>query len=43
MGNLASTYMNQGQWKEAEELQVQVLETRKRVLTVMTEICFRFL
>jgi hypothetical protein len=25
--------MNQGRWKEAEELQVQVLETSKRVLT----------
>ncbi len=30
--NLASTYWNQGRWKEAEELQVQVMETRKRVL-----------
>jgi hypothetical protein len=33
MANLASTYWNQGRWKEAEELQVQVMETRKRVLT----------
>jgi hypothetical protein len=32
MGNLASTYRNQGRWKEAEELEVQVMETRKRVL-----------
>lgn len=32
MGNLASTYSNQGRWKEAEELEVQVTETRKRVL-----------
>ncbi|KAF2268799.1 hypothetical protein CC78DRAFT_454713, partial [Lojkania enalia] len=32
MANLASTYRNQGQWKEAEELEVQVMETRKRVL-----------
>jgi tetratricopeptide (TPR) repeat protein len=32
MGNLASTYRNQGRWKEAEELQVRVTETRKRVL-----------
>src|ERR687887_161446 len=32
MGNLASTYRNQGWWKEAEELEVQVMETRKRVL-----------
>jgi hypothetical protein len=32
MGNLATTYMNQGRWTEAEGLQVTVLETRKRVL-----------
>ncbi|OAG00992.1 TPR-like protein [Paraphaeosphaeria sporulosa] len=32
MGNLASTYMNQGRWNEAEELEVQVMETRERVL-----------
>jgi hypothetical protein len=32
INNLASTYSNQGRWKEAEELQVQVMETRKRVL-----------
>ena len=33
MSNLASTYKNQGRWKEAEELlQVQVVETRKNVL-----------
>jgi hypothetical protein len=32
MANLASTYSNQGRWKEAEELEVQVMETRKRVL-----------
>ena len=32
MANLASTYMNQGRWKEAEELGVQVMETRKRML-----------
>ncbi|OCK96362.1 uncharacterized protein K441DRAFT_429297, partial [Cenococcum geophilum 1.58] len=30
--NLASTYWNQGRWKEAEEQFVQVMETRKRVL-----------
>ena len=30
--NLASTYRNQGRWKEAESLEVQVMETRKRVL-----------
>jgi hypothetical protein len=27
MANLASTYRNQGRWKEAEELEVQVMET----------------
>ena len=32
MNNLASTYRNQGRWKEAEELDVQIMETRKRVL-----------
>jgi hypothetical protein len=32
MANLASTYRNQGRWKEAEELEVQVMETRERVL-----------
>jgi hypothetical protein len=32
MVNLASTYWNQGQWKEAEELEVQVMGTEKRVL-----------
>ncbi|KAF2735904.1 hypothetical protein EJ04DRAFT_433983, partial [Polyplosphaeria fusca] len=26
------TYRNQGRWKEAEQLGVQVMETRKRVL-----------
>ncbi|OCK73376.1 hypothetical protein K432DRAFT_237521, partial [Lepidopterella palustris CBS 459.81] len=31
MGNLASTYQNQGRWKEAEELFVQVTDTLKRV------------
>jgi hypothetical protein len=29
MGNLATTYTNQGRWKEAEELKVQGVETRK--------------
>ncbi|KAH8692117.1 putative kinesin [Talaromyces proteolyticus] len=29
---LASTYQNQGRWKEAEELNVQVMEIRKRIL-----------
>ncbi|KAJ7926649.1 hypothetical protein B0H13DRAFT_2313367 [Mycena leptocephala] len=32
MANLASTYWNQDRWKDAEALQVVVLETRKRVL-----------
>ncbi|KAL0929533.1 kinesin light chain [Colletotrichum truncatum] len=32
MANLAATYRNQGRWKEAEELEVQVMETFKRVL-----------
>ena len=32
INNLASTYWNQGRWKEAEEQFVQVMETRKRVL-----------
>ena len=32
MANLASTYRNQGRWKEAEELEMQVTETFKRVL-----------
>ena len=32
MTNLASTYRNQGRWKEAEELFVQVMETSSRVL-----------
>lgn len=32
MVNLASTYWNQGRWGEAETLEVQVMETRKRVI-----------
>jgi len=32
MANLASTYRNQGRWKEAEELDVQVVEMSSRVL-----------
>jgi hypothetical protein len=31
MGNMASTFWNQGRWKEAEELEVRV-EMRKMVL-----------
>ena len=32
MANLALTYRNRGQWKEAEELEVQVMETSAWVL-----------
>lgn len=32
MANLASSYRNQGRWKEAEVLGVEVLEIRKTVL-----------
>ncbi|KAN0069055.1 TPR-like protein [Elaphomyces granulatus] len=32
MANLAFIYWNQGRWKEAEELEVLVMETRKTVL-----------
>jgi hypothetical protein len=32
MGNLASTYGNQGRWDAAEKLEVQVMETRKKKL-----------
>jgi len=32
MANLAAIYNNQGRWKEAEELEVQVLQMRKRIL-----------
>ena len=30
MGNLASAYRNQGWWKEADELHIQVTQTRHR-------------
>ena len=30
MANLALTYRSQGRWKEAEDLDVLVMETRKR-------------
>jgi hypothetical protein len=33
MNNLALTYSNQGRWKEAEELEMQVMEIMKRVLS----------
>jgi hypothetical protein len=32
MGNLASTYRNQGRWNEAEQLEIQVLDMRKKLL-----------
>ena len=32
MANLATTYRNQGRWKEAKELFMQVVETSSRVL-----------
>jgi hypothetical protein len=32
ISNCTSTYLGQGQWKEAEELQIQVMKTSKRVL-----------
>ena len=32
MASLALPYLKQGRWKEAEELLMQVMEARKRVL-----------
>jgi hypothetical protein len=32
MGNLAATYLKQERWKEAEELSVPVMETRKKIV-----------
>jgi hypothetical protein len=32
MGELASTYRKQGRWREAEHLEVLVVEARKRTL-----------
>ncbi|GFF85963.1 hypothetical protein IFM47457_06995 [Aspergillus lentulus] len=31
MGNLASIYSNQGQWKEAEDLELLVIEIKKAI------------
>ena len=47
MANLASTYWNQGRWKEAEELEVQVMETSSRVLGLehpdtLTKLAFTY-
>ena len=32
MASLASTYWNQGRWNEAEQLELQVMDLRKKVL-----------
>lgn len=32
MANLASTYRNQGRWNEAERLEVEVVELRRKML-----------
>jgi hypothetical protein len=32
LNNLALTYRDQGQWKEAEKLQVQVIQASKQLL-----------
>ena len=32
MGSLAITYRNQGRWDEAEKLEVQVMDMRKKLL-----------
>ena len=50
MDDLALAFLNQGRWKEAEELGVQAMETRKRVqglehpdtLTSMENLAFNF-
>ena len=33
IANLVSTYWNQGRWEELEELEVQVMKTRKTTIT----------
>ena len=33
MGNLASTYRHQGRWSEAEQLEVQVMDMTKKLLS----------
>ena len=44
MANLASMYWNQGRWKEAKELEVQVMKACKTKLTKIlgrvTKACF---
>ena len=32
MANLAITYKNQGRWNEAEQLEIQVMDMRKKLL-----------
>ena len=32
MGNLACTYSDQGRWNEAEQLEIQVMDMRKKLL-----------
>ena len=34
MANLASIYSNQGKWNEAEQLEIHVLDMRKKLLGV---------
>jgi hypothetical protein len=38
MANLASTYRNQGRWKEAEELEVQAIEKRPEHRDMLTSV-----
>jgi hypothetical protein len=35
INNLASTYLGQGRWEEAEPLEVQALKIRKRVIKLV--------
>ena len=37
MENLASTYWNQGRWKEAEMLEMMVIEKTKQVLKILDD------
>ena len=32
MANLANTYANKGKWSEAEQLEIQILDMRKKLL-----------
>lgn len=43
VANLASTYRKQGRWKEAEELEVQVIfkaQSRDKDAQSLIELCF---